>query len=1521
YYYVAFFTEYILSTPVETWTASMVSKWLASIEVKKEYIMKLHEQEVDGQALLTIKEKNLKKKTGMKQGSALWILENRDELVDIQKAQKQQNNELESFAGNSDLGAASVKDFSATSTQKEDIKKDNITPPTRRVDSKPRPFGKNFDYPYVKHEVLQPETGPSDLITPCHEYKAFDIASTLEHDGKLQAKLAKEVFKFATGCMNVRSNGTIHFGVMDGGRNSDYVHGEIIGIPVRKKELFTDVLNKIESCFRKNSDVVWKCIRPPEFIPVIEHNSTEQRYVVEFDVVPSVNVVREKVFFVSLPNFKEESNKFELEYKTVFVRVGSSTKPVEDMENFYQGVQSRDAQREKVERAQHFTSPDLCQDLGRKLISLITSGKKQMEENKWYIIVTNKFLQKDLNDIDFLVNMKLFCVFDFDPDSMVSGLCQEYKKHHTVNSHFMQNFEGHLHLFEQTSWIFCNGRNDFKGNENPCDENTWCKTKRTFLKDCVSLICKYILPKGIFLVIFLLTSPVETPLLNTFYEFFTDMNGHDDIICISESPENFQKWQHFALQSCDMETVNRSSVVGMKMSHINATLQGIQNTTTRVAKLLPVYVKATCHLQKREEEKMCFLEILSVNHCEDSSPEFIESEKDRIERDFYRGAKVTWMNFWLAEQSFVGEMIKRDVYQDVTKLVADSLKFGINQMPISGINIYHHPGSGGSTVARQVLWNHRKDLRCAVVKPSYSAITVAEHAVILREYEEKDPQKCLPVLLLIEDCDKEYLEDLKNELEKAVNTKKIAHGIPCFILLSCRRSNTPEKMCKESPLLNVSVTHKLSAKEQRQFARKRQILVQQVQPEFILTFVLMCEEFEHQTIAKYVKQFVQNLVQDIDSTSDVTKLISYIALLNTYVENSFISQSHCEDFLSLQVPIRGKRFQQHTFESSLSDQAKLVLIHLRDEKTHIKSIRIIHQLVANEILSQLLGDKQQSDLALDLLHNDKLFEHRFGREDYRKFLRELFIRRYKISKGDKSDSLFSPLIEHVRKNENPGKAIELLQEAYKRFKKNAYVAQQLARLSYWHEKFEEAEQWAETAATILRNNSYILDTRGQVYRRWFTAKCKALENTHKTAESTADAIETALKAIACFQECQNAAVVEADSMNNSGFFGIVEVGCSLLELISSIDMFSDKHGQPELKKYLLTEHIPKEIDKPWEHLHGKLKNLQYTMHEALEWISEELSYFQTDLNTHEEETSKSSEMTIRRPKNWLVSKASVYGKYFSEDSLTTASSNLQSDAAEITSFMKRMIIYQLGGGNFTTIFSILDPKHKDQVKILEDIISMYRKSANIEQADLVNYIASNFALSAVSPQSRCLAFLKDLQKLSNSFLKDKSRCPSSALFLCTLLFWPESFDSDQEKESKYKTILTAVKFLQQTYWTKMKDIPPRKRRIYTHFFLGNGHAYDKFVHKSKIRNFPSVSEQRLKWVEGEIFKTPETAAMLKRVNGWTENRTVYLMGPKTENFPIHALNEHSLPAGNENVTFYLGFTFKGPVACDITVGQ
>ena len=104
---------------------------------------------------------------------------------------------------------------------------------------KPYSFCRYHDtYRYMESSILDiTESGASNLIEPCHEYKAF----TNTTDETKMTKFTSEVVRFAAACMNSRTNGTIHFGIGD---QPDFVHGEVLGVVVKDKEAYA---NKLKS--------------------------------------------------------------------------------------------------------------------------------------------------------------------------------------------------------------------------------------------------------------------------------------------------------------------------------------------------------------------------------------------------------------------------------------------------------------------------------------------------------------------------------------------------------------------------------------------------------------------------------------------------------------------------------------------------------------------------------------------------------------------------------------------------------------------------------------------------------------------------------------------------------------------------------------------------------------------------------------------------------------------------------------------------------------------------------------------------------------------------------------------------------------------------------------------------------------------------------------------------------------------------------------------------------------------------
>ncbi|XP_064006621.1 sterile alpha motif domain-containing protein 9-like isoform X2 [Pogoniulus pusillus] len=1395
-----------------------------------------------------------------------------------------------------------------------------------------RPFGsQDSDFKYVKDTVLAPETGVNDLITPCHEYKSFAIAAEL-NKSQLQSKFASEVIRFASACMNIRTNGTIHFGVMDSVEDKGWTHGQIIGVRVREREHYVDALDYIERCFSEDvQEIARKCIHPPVFVEVISRDSVEQRFVVEVDIEPTSSLVKNSIFFeVRLPK-SEDSQKVTLtKDRALYQRLGAKSERVEHnrLATFIKDLKERDAQREKAERSRAQAHTEIPPNLGRKLAILLNDGKSYMDDSLWYILVANRCEKDNLNCINFLMHLNIFCVFDFDEDSNVSGLYSKYKEHHATRSYFLQDFcnesktgnpphQKHLSLFDQTSWVFCNGRSDFHGGEKPCDENTWTRTKKKYLKKAVTQICDEILPKGSFIVLFLLLSPVQKPLVDTFEEFYTEMNGTEYIVCIAESKENYYKWANRAQASCSIKTLEKCSVVGMRLSHVDATIQKMLPSTAW-PRHLPVSTRGLCALPSLEEEKMFSLEILCTDQCDDIKLDVLtEKQIQDIEQSFYRGKKITWENLWLAEKGRCGEIIEREACKDASKLLEDILQGSRFDYSASKLKIFHHPGSGGSTIARQVLWKKRKDVRCAVIKTSYSPTTVCEHALAFRDYEEKDFSHCLPVLLLIEDYEDDYVEELRNELVDAAATRKMNSPRPYFILLCCRRSNDPKRLCKASPLDTVAVTHKLTDSEKSLFKAKLEKLQQKdIRPEFILTFVLMCEEFNE----TYVRDFVEHILQGIDRSSRDTCLMCYVALLNFYVPNSYLSLSHCEAFLGLGIYTERKS-RIHEFKNHLSDQARMIFIELRENTTYISSVRIIHCLVAKEILQQLSGNQPQSQLAMTLLQEKTLFDNRFGRDEFIKFIRDLFIRRDKRSRGDSTDTLFSPFIEQVCKAEGCEKAIAVLKAAYEILGKDPFFAQQLARLHYNNEKFEDAKYWAEVAKSHLPNDSYILDTEGQVYRKWFSFRVDK-QTEEDTPEDIIEKIGIALKSMECFRAAQRAANADRDSMNNAGYFGEVEVGCRLLRFLSTVHVFRrNPEGEySELVKYLITDYIPEDIKKPWGALHRRLKGLRQNLFNALEWISEDLSYFQTDKTQEKEEEDEKDEKEeqIYNPRKWLRRQSEVYAKFF-VSSLTEDSSG--GPTSQLT---RRMTIYKSGGGSVTNILSFLtDKKENRSAEKLEKILSFYTEDPRrdkLEDYDLINYILCHITLACLAPGSGKLLSLQVLRELSLRFFKRKGVFPASAYFLLTLLYWPDEALDKEPNPDKDDILSSALQTLKRLYDIKMKDVPTRKKRIYTHFFLGKGYGLAKIVHKTKIDKLipGSLDERRMKWLHGTVWNLHRIRENLKRVSGWTRDRNVFIRGHMKE-LPILPLHRDSVPLGNENVTFYLGFSFNGLVAFNIEV--
>uniref|UniRef100_A0A8C2CK27 SAM domain-containing protein n=1 Tax=Cyprinus carpio TaxID=7962 RepID=A0A8C2CK27_CYPCA len=483
---------------INDWNKDHVRQWILEIKVDEEDAEIFYNQRINGASLLLLEETDLSSIQSLSLNAKKLIIHN----IDILKQKTQQQNDMV----------------------------------TQSCSLKPYPFSRfNAAHRYRENSILDvTETGPKDLIQPCHEFKAF--VNTAEEDR--MKKYTYEVIRFAAACMNSCTNGTIHFGV------ADDPHGQILGIRVQKTDDFdVQQSHAIEKHFKleRSVQIAKRCIKPPRFVEVLKADMTSTgKCVIEVDIEPS-SIICEDIYFNTyevVKNIKQLKNKDKMQEakptgkksdgKSFFIRDGSSSKNLitsgssKEYEKYIKDM-PRLSQLRKDAEEKHLSTVKISVQ-GLKLCEMITGGTQSLDRSHfaWYIVVANKSHPVQLENLRFLLHMDPVAVLDFDPESAENGLNKLFEER-KINVHLPAQFKitgavediaNKLKLTRNTSWVFCNGGTN---EETPSDADRWLTEKGSSVRDVVSFLCrKDVLPQKKFLTIFLLLSQdimKETPRL------------------------------------------------------------------------------------------------------------------------------------------------------------------------------------------------------------------------------------------------------------------------------------------------------------------------------------------------------------------------------------------------------------------------------------------------------------------------------------------------------------------------------------------------------------------------------------------------------------------------------------------------------------------------------------------------------------------------------------------------------------------------------------------------------------------------------------------------------------------------------------------------------------------------------------------------------------------------------------------------------------------------------------------------
>ncbi|KAM9718225.1 sterile alpha motif domain-containing protein 9-like isoform 1-T2 [Menidia menidia] len=914
----------------------------------------------------------------------------------------------------------------------------------------------------------------------------------------------------------------------------------------------------------------------------------------------------------------------------------------------------------------------------------------------------------------------------------------------------------------------------------------------------------------------------------------------------------------------------------------------------------PAFSSATDEQMYADETRDSSLDIVCANQFEGLEVE--QNVAEQIEEDFYRGAPPVWLNFHISEEAerdgSGSSFVKRDGYERLLQQINNKWK----GQGTSVVTLFHQQGSGGTTLAMQVLWNLRKTFRCAVLTDLTTDIMkVAKEVVHLFKAGTRNIHKT--VLLLLDDTFN--LNQLQDIIMEEVTEQKLDVDTPVVILLSCVRTDRaiPDKgrsdretqgfnMIDEN---NVVLKNNLSDAEKLQFDAKKKELSTKYGDKVkqFYGFNILQSNFSWEYVQEVCAIFAK---MERKKKPLKSQLAAFLSLLNAYVPGSYLLESHCLDFLRHDD-------DDHDVLPLLEQMQPFsyLIITLKHKEKYDRKVRMAHPLIAKGC-TQLLADGgiPRSDTARNFLLK---FCRDYLSPCLLSFITHMLTKR-EIKRDertgekdgcnhrpmDENERLekFSTLVLHISKMEDKRESASVLKVASNVFANNALFPQALSRFYYGELKnYQEGEIWAKTAKERDPKKSFIADTLGQVHKNHLKSKTCPAE--------PREVLHLARKAIEAFEEEEQLARTEhwknmqedgktknLRELNIRGQIGFLQV-CNILfdQLVSHNETWREVlTGKVSMGSVLRTFG-----DRKLFRFNYLIEKLRGRVEEKFEFLDTFLTY---------------SESVMKKDRAYVSKEAAeCYRKYVGG----TVPKHKEKHEENVQKLKQKLAFSSAG------ILSCLDGRctRSDVREILkwwEEIC----QGTNFKVCHFVNFILAKIMLKNLNEQ---LPSFDDKGALRQKKLPSSDE-QTEYHMLALLLFWPT--DDEEQPASDLHQLINHIK----SSYTREYKTMFGSRYLRPLFFIGPGKELSRFVHRRILEikwTQDVLQDPKVNWRSEIIFKDPVVQDQLLKVKGVVRDYRLYATFGSTE-IEVKANRSDGLWKSGE-VSFYLGFNINGPTAFNI----
>ena len=465
-----------------------------------------------------------------------------------------------------------------------------------------------------------------------------------------------------------------------------------------------------------------------------------------------------------------------------------------------------------------------------------------------------------------------------------------------------------------------------------------------------------------------------------------------------------------------------------------------------------------------------YIEILSLE-----SQDYITSRQRNTEnfgKEFVKGNTISWDELAsgkLAVQRFG----KREIFKCLQSDVFEKQKSVV-------LRIQHAPGGGGTTLARQLLWDLHFKFPCGALVPTLT-LSIAQISEGVRHLYDKTK---LPVVLLIDGHSEFEIDQIFVKCKYAVvilHVLRYSKEIPCNEFLhSSRTCRLPGWVTAEEA---SDLTKVFSSYSQKSTKILKELTndVKNNKERFVFEYGLAAFNHEFKGVRKYVQGYLK-LHDQKDGVSNLLnwqRVVGYLSLAQYYAQsgihrNTFRSLFHVQKFVTLEH--LGYSGSQFIFETK-------------------GEWKISYNIVAKEILEQMLSSctstptekcdpelndeakKNLHELVIDFIGMIKTASKGCAPEILIQLLTNMIIRR-NYSEVDKSDGIakgtLSKLLEDMPIQQNRVNILKKLTEA---FPQNPNFHAHLGRLLNIMKEFRSAEASLQTALDLRLQKCFGLGSK------------------------------------------------------------------------------------------------------------------------------------------------------------------------------------------------------------------------------------------------------------------------------------------------------------------------------------------------------------------------------------------------------------------------------------------------------------